>query len=540
VTILGGLGLFLFGMMIMSEGLQKVAGSKLRSAMRKLTSNRFAGVFTGFAVTSIIQSSSATTVMLVSFVNAGLVSVTQSVGVIMGANIGTTVTGWIVAIVGFKFPLSYIALAAVGFGMLFRMINKKSLPHWGEVLIGFGLIFIGLHFMKDSMHHMRDSDMISVWMTYFDATTVPSLLMAVLIGTVVTMIIQSSSAVMALTMTMMAGGIISFPAAAALVLGENIGTTITANLAAMGASRNAKRAALAHMIFNVCGVLWLLPIFWIVVPYLDPGQASLAPGALALFHSGFNITNTLIFIPFVSSIVKIVMKILPKKNIKEEERLKYIQTTLMATPAFALEEARHELYKMSENVKTMLGYIVHIISEPGMKPDEHAESIRELEESTDDQKEVITRFLRKIIKEASTKKEGAEVTRILSHVSDLERVGDHGRGILHLIEKIYSGEIPLAIEAHEDLVGLGNLSLDFLDLINSGLKTPGTSIMEEAKGFEHNIDNLRNKGRERHQQRLMDKNCDIASGMMFLDMVVNFEKIGDHAFNVAQRISGER
>lgn len=542
VMILGGLGLFLFGMMTMSEGLQKVAGSGLRSAMRRLTANRFVGILTGLGVTTVVQSSSATTVMLVSFVNAGLITVTQSIGVIMGANIGTTVTGWLVALIGFKVPLSYVALTAVAIGFGLKMVNKKSLPHWGEVLIGFGLIFIGLHFMKDSMQNMRESEMIIAWMSYFEAKTILSLLMTILVGAIVTMIIQSSSAVMALTMVMLADGVIGFHGAAALVLGENIGTTITANLAAFGASRNAKRAALAHMIFNVCGVLWFVPTFWIIsdIFNLGPKFIEQGPSWLAAFHTIFNISNTIIFLPLVGILVKIVLKILPKRQQAEEERLKYIETALVATPAFALESARHELYKMSENVRIMVGYIVEIFAELDMKPEAHAEEIRRLEESTDQQKEMITRFLEKVIKEAATKQEGTEVTRILSHVSDLERIGDHGRNLLKQIEKIYAEDIPIAIEGHEDMLNLGKQCLEFLELINEGLKHPGTSIMNEARAFEQKIDQLRSDGRQRHQERILSNNCDISSGLAFLDMTVNFDKIGDHAFNIAQRISGER
>lgn len=531
--------------MVMSEGLQKVAGDKLRQTIRSLTSNRFAGVFTGFAVTSIIQSSSATTVMLVSFVNAGLITLQQSIGVIMGANIGTTVTGWLVAIVGFKINISLVALFTIGIGFFLRFAGKGKLPYLGEVLLGFGLIFIGLDFMKDATGSLKQSEMIMAWMSHFSTDSILSLLGVISVGTLVTMIIQSSSATMALTMTLAAQGVIDFPTAAALILGENVGTTITANIAALGASRNAKRTALAHFFFNVIGLIWMILVFGYfirLIDYIVPGDPSMGksiPDHMAAFHTLFNITNTILFLPFVLVLTRLVQTLLPK-NQQEEPRLKYIDSVMVATPSLGLESARMELYNMVENVGTMMHHVNDMLVTPGMKIEYYAQEIEKIEESTDEQKEVITIFLRKVLQHSTSEHSGDEVTRILSHVNDLERIGDHGRSIKRLVLKIVDEEIPLPIEAHEDLMVIANTTIQFITLIQNGLKEPGKDIMKEAREFEKTINTLRNQGREHHHQRLLNNTCDIVSGLVFLDLIVHFEKIGDHAYNIAQRVSGIR
>lgn len=529
----------------MSEGLQKVAGKKLRAAMRKLTANRFMGVLTGFGVTSIVQSSSATTVMLVSFTNAGLVTLTQAVGVIMGANIGTTVTGWLVALLGFKVKINILAMVAVAAGFGLKLLGKKSLPYWGEVLMGFGLIFVGLDFMKDAMSGLRDAPVVTNWMSQFSADSIPSLLVVVAIGTIVTMAIQSSSATMALTMALAAQGIISFPSAAALIMGENIGTTITANLAAISASRNAKRAALAHFIFNICGVIWLVFAFSPFVRLVDalvPGSPTdpiAIPGHMAMFHTVFNVVNTIIFLPQVAFIVKLVNKILPLRP-DEKETLTYIDTALIATPSLALESSRQEVYKMAENTVRMLNGVMEILNSPLYPSPEKVEEIGKYEAETDRQKLVITDFLRHVLSRHTSKAEGVEVTRILSHVNDLERIADHCKGLLMHIQETYKNEIPLPLEAHQDLVAIGEKNREFLELIRQGLRSPGKNIMDQARAIEEVINHHRAKGNENHRQRLLERACDIASGLIFLEMLVQFEKIGDHAFNIAERISGVR
>ena len=543
IYIVGGLGLFLYGMAVMSEGLQKVAGNRLRSAMRALTTNRFVGVLTGFGVTAIIQSSSATTVMLVSFVNAGLVSLQQSLGVIMGANIGTTVTGWLVALLGFKVKIAMLALVAVGAGFFMKLIGKRNIPYWGEVLLGFGLIFIGLDFMKDAVGGLKGAEFVTEWMSRFSADSIPSILAVAAVGAAVTMLIQSSSATMALTMTLAAQGLISFPTAAALILGENIGTTITANLAAIGASRNAKRCALAHLVFNISGVIWMVFVFRYFIQFIDavvPGNPTnplAIPSHMALFHSCFNIINTIIFLPLVVVLVNLVTTLIPVTKHREQESLKYIETSIMPTPSLALESARMELYKMSDDLLTMFDGVLTILGSPGSDTQAIAEEIERIEESTDRQKELITVFLRQVVQHAAAEREGHEVSNLLAHIADLERIGDHGKSILNLTNKAFNSDTPFPFEGFQDIQAIAEKCKEFLVLINSGLRKPGKDIMPEAHALEEKINSLRTRGRENHKRRLVNSTCDVTSGLIFLEMLTNFEKIGDHSYNVAERTS---
>lgn len=327
ITVLGGLGLFLYGMKIMSESLQNATGERLKRILWKATNNRIKGVITGFTITGMIQSSSATTVMLVSFVSAGLINLQQSIGIVLGANIGTTVTGWIVAIIGFKFKIKALALPAIAIGFFIRYARKEKMKHWGEVLLGFGILFLGLSIMSDAVKDLRGSEMIMDLMQQFKATGILSTLMVVMVGTFITMIIQSSSATMAMTMTLAFNGIIDFPTSCALILGENIGTTITANLASIGASVSARRTARVHLLFNTLGVIWVLAIFnSLFIPFIDkiiPGnpfavdltvRSKAIAEHMAAFHTIFNITNTLVFLPFTGLLAAAAIKLVPQKK----------------------------------------------------------------------------------------------------------------------------------------------------------------------------------------------------------------------------------
>lgn len=361
LTLLGSLGLFLYGMKVMSDALMEVAGDKMRNILASMTSNRVKGVLTGFTITSIIQSSSATTLMVVSFVNAALLTLAESVSVIMGANIGTTVTAWLITILGFKVSMSAIALplVALGFGLTFS--KKIKTRHWGEFIVGFAVLFIGLQFLKESVPDIKQNPEILEWLKAYTDMGFWSVLLFLLIGTILTVVIQSSSATMALTLVMCYEGWIPFDMAAAMVLGENIGTTITANLAALVANYNAKRTAIAHLIFNVLGVIWVLILFF---PFLNGinlfvtqnGEPSpyhtpeAIPVALSAFHTSFNIINTSLLIWFVPAIVKIVMKIIP---FKEEEKFaidqpKYLNINALNYPQTAIQALVNESKRLLE------------------------------------------------------------------------------------------------------------------------------------------------------------------------------------------------
>ncbi|HRW63317.1 MAG TPA: Na/Pi symporter, partial [Bacteroidales bacterium] len=354
LTLVGSLGLFLYGMKLMSEALQKIAGDNMRNILAKMTSNPVKGVFTGLLITVVIQSSSATTVMMVSFVNAGLLSLTESIGVIMGANIGTTVTAWLISILGFKVDISIISLPLIGIGfpLLFSRTGKKK--SWGEFIIGFAMLFLGLDFLKNSVPDIKSHPDILEFLRDYTSSGFGSHLLFLTIGTVLTIIIQSSSATMALTLVMCNNGWISFDIAAAMVLGENIGTAVTANIAAAVANVSAKRAARAHLIFNIMGVIWVSLIFnfflssinWFILKIggVSPYDSPLAiPIALSIFHSSFNIANTLIFIWFTKFIIAIVTKLVPQREEAEEFRLKYINTGLLSTAELSIHQAKKEI-----------------------------------------------------------------------------------------------------------------------------------------------------------------------------------------------------
>jgi phosphate:Na+ symporter len=351
LQLIGALGLFLFGMKVMSDALLKLAGNKLRSILASMTSNRVFGVITGFFITSIIQSSSATTLMVVSFSNASLLTLTESISVIMGANIGTTITAWLITILGFKVSMSTIALPLIGFGFLFTFSKKKNFDNWGNFIIGFALLFIGLQFLKDAMPDIKSNPEILEFLSKYTDLGFLSVLLFLFIGTLLTVIIQSSSATMALTLIMTAEGWIPFELAAAMVLGENIGTTITANLAAIVGGYQAKRTARAHLVFNVIGVIWMLILFypflrfigWLCERFGSESPfliAAAIPVAISLFHTTFNILNTFILIWFINPIAKLVEWIVPEKLQKvqaidepkflKKEVLKYPETAISA------------------------------------------------------------------------------------------------------------------------------------------------------------------------------------------------------------------
>ncbi|MEN8186310.1 MAG: Na/Pi cotransporter family protein [Bacteroidota bacterium] len=344
LQLFGSLGLFLFGMKFMSDALMSLAGDKMRNILASMTSNRFYGILTGFFITSIIQSSSATTLMVVSFANASLLTLTESISVIMGANIGTTITAWLITILGFKVDMSTVALPLVGFGFALTFAKKEHFQNWGGFIIGFAVLFIGLQFLKDAVPDIKQNPEILEFLNQYTELGFWSVLLFLFIGTLLTIIIQSSSATMALTLIMTAQGWIPFDLAAAMVLGENIGTTITANIAAFVANFHAKRTAMAHLIFNIVGVLWVLILFypflriinWSVMkmgsdsPFVN---AAAIPVALSLFHTIFNVTNSLILVWFVKPIARIVERIIPPKiEIKEIDEPKYLTEKVLKYP----------------------------------------------------------------------------------------------------------------------------------------------------------------------------------------------------------------
>lgn len=547
ITLLGGLSMFLFGMKIMSESLQMAAGEKLRNILSKVTNNRVAGVVTGFSVTSIVQSSSATTVMLVSFVSAGLLNLEQSIGIILGANIGTTVTGWIVALFGFKVKIASFALPAITIGFFLRFVNNERAKEIGDVILGFGVLFFGLSIMKGSVVDLKKSAVISEFMATYSADTFFNTIVVVLVGALVTMVIQSSSATMAITMTLCATGLINFPTACALVLGENIGTTITANIASIGASVVAKRSARVHMMFNIFGVFWVLIFFnslfipaidWLVPGSPTTGSETIISGHLAAFHTTFNITNTLIFLPFVKFLAWGATRLVPDKGDQEGLHFKYISTALMSTPAINISQARLEINRMVETVIEMFDLTMNVYRNPEVKMGKIVEEIQRKENTVDMLEKEISDFLVKVSQNNISVEQSKEITSMFHMVNDVERIGDHCERLLKLLRRKYDHKYRFSNEAAESIIEISNKNKEFLTYIKENIIEP-KDILSQATIYENRIDELRKEMRKQHVKRLNENKCEVKAGLLFIDMLTSFEKIGDHAYSVAESISNE-
>jgi phosphate:Na+ symporter len=551
-AVLGGLGLFLYGMKIMSEGLQSATGEGLKNILWKATNNRFKGVLTGFGITAVIQSSSATTVMLVSFVSAGLIGLTQATGIVFGANIGTSVTGWIVAIIGFQFKINMLALPAIAMGFFIRFIDNDKVKSWGDFMLGFGMLFLGLSIMSDSVKDLRGSELITTFMATYKATGIWSTLLVVFIGTAITMIIQSSSATMAMTMTLAFNGFIDFYTAAALILGENIGTTITANIAAIGSTIEARRTARVHFLFNFLGVLWILTIFKsIFVPAIDwlvPGNPfdpdlALRSGAIAThmaaFHTGFNFVNTMVFLPFVKQLAMLATWMVPGEDKKTETHLMYITTNLVATPSINLNQARLEIERMTDLVNIMYNKVVEVIKNPDKKLGKIIEEIQLMENQIDILEKEITNFLVKVSRDHLSKDQSNELNSMLHKISDLESIGDECESIMKLIRRKYDYKLKFSENGTREIIETADKVRDFLDLISQHIVSTDTNIMMQAELIENRIDELKRELRGQHIRRLSENNCNVDQGIIFIDMVSAFEKIGDHAYSIAETISGK-
>lgn len=544
LEIIGSLGLFLFGMKVMSDGIQKAAGEKLQKILNYMTINRFAAVFTGFFITAVIQSSSATTVMVVSFVNAGLLSLKQSIGVIMGANIGTTVTGWIVAILGFKFKITALALPAIGLGLPLYYSQKGKVRDIGEFSIGFGLLFLGLSFLKGSVPDIKNNPDVLYFLTHFTDLGFLSFLIFIVVGTVLTFIVQSSSAAMAITITMAYAGWIDFPTAAAIVLGENIGTTVTAYLASIKTNTNARRAARGHMVFNILGVVWMafaFPLFIDLVDLLVPGDGHLAeniPSHLAMFHTLFNITNTLVFIGFVPQIAKLVEKLVPER--KDDTSGKYSFAYLAAktqnTPEINLMKAQIEISKMAGIVADMYTRFLDVFRQPEKKLKSQVEELKEKEEYTDQMQEEISGYLVECSAESLGESGIRHSTSMMRVVNELESIGDSCFNLILLAERRYRKKMVFSDKAIAELRDFSLLVEKFLIFIKEHLDTPFTEDdLREAMELESNIDNTRLKLRKAARKRIQ-AGSDVKAELLLDDIIKHMEHIGDYSMNIAEAL----
>jgi phosphate:Na+ symporter len=553
-NLLGALGVFLFGMKVMSEALQKVAGESLKGWLRKITANRFSGVVTGFLITCLVQSSSATTVMVVSFVNAKLITLVQAIGVIMGANIGTTITGWLVALLGFKVKLTAFALPAVGIGFFMTFLKGARRRQWGEVLLGFGLLFLGLSLLKNSVPK-PDQDQLT-WIKSMADMGFLSLLVFVAIGTLLTIALQSSSATMTLTLTLTASGWIPYEISAAMILGENIGTTITANLAAIGTNPAARRAARAHALFNLIGVMWALALFKVLLLPLvdaliagdpvqavatietDPDSKGVVTAHLAAFHTAFNIINTLLLLPFVYKIASVVEKWISDEKVAK--RTRYITTAVVDTPEVQVELARQEMHHMAEIVHKMYAEATELLFVPAKKRGAVVDRVRDYEETIDELENEIIALLALTARAATSADAARQIGEMSQNTHRLERMADHCEKLLEIAIRHHQ------LEDNERMGGGTMSELQEMSIVVSKsvehlmAYLEGNGSLKRANEIEKEVNAMRDKLREQHLTRVIAGEADLVPQLVFLDAIHALEEIGDRCVGIIRRAEETR
>ena len=569
LTLVGALGMFLYGMKIMSEGLQKAAGDRMQKILSSMTNNRVMGVLTGVLITALIQSSSATTVMVVSFVNAGLLSLTQSIAVIMGANVGTTVTAWIISLFGFTVKIADVVfpVMAISIPLIFSKNNQRR--YWGEFLIGFSLLFLGMEFMKDSVPNLQENPAALELLNQYTNMGYGSILLFLIIGSIMTIIMQSSSATMAITLIMCSQGWISFEIAAAMVLGENIGTTITANMAALSANVSAKRAAFAHFLFNIFGVCWMLILFYpfthmIIdlvgkingmsvdeVNYLLNSSAALLPPAeaaraattvsfsLALFHSVFNVCNVLIMIWFVKLYEKIVTTVIKQKSSTDEEfQLKYISTGMMAASELNLPQARQEIVVYAERVRRMFGMVQDLLHEKeGSEAYSKLYSRIEKYEQICDRMEIeIASFLNKVVSGRLSYDGKLQVNAMLTMVTEIESIGDSCYNLARTLVRKQEAGVKFNDEIMSNIDALLALDADALDSLVAVLSKGENADIIATYNKENEINNFRNQLRSANMENINTHMYNYQEGIYYMDIVAEAESLSDYIVNVVDAV----
>lgn len=553
LTLLGSLGLFLYGMTLMSEALQKVAGDKLRNILAAMTSNSVSRILTGLFITAVIQSSSATTVMVVSFVNAGLLSLVQSIGVIMGANIGTTFTAWLISLLGFKADIAILAIPLIGFGFAFMMCKANKKKSIGELIIGFALLFLGLSFLKESVPDLQSSPEVLAFLQQWTNYGFGSILMFVGIGTILTIVLQSSSATMALTLVMCNNGWIPFEMGAAMVLGENIGTTITANIAASVANVSARRAAMAHSVFNVFGVIWVLVLFHpfltivskiIMAMGLDnPMVAGASPNstlyAISMVHTLFNVCNALVLVWFTNQIAALVTKIIKSKNDDEVFRLQYIHGGMLSTSELSLNQAKEEIVHYADICRRQYVYAKSAINETDPeKFDALYKKLEHYEQVTDRIELEIAKFLNQVKEGVISDESGRRIQAMYKIISELESVGDSGFNIARILQRRNIHNMKFDEQMIKKLNYMVELLERGFDAMIYNLKKGYTQINDiaNAQDIETDINEYRNNLKEEHLLNLENKTYSYLTGVYYMDLVNECEHVGDFMINISEAI----
>ena len=548
IQTIGGLGLFVLGMKMMTEGLQMSAGRRIKKILSAVSSNRVIGCITGAGVTAMVQSSSATTVMLIGFVSAGLMTLQQAVGVILGANVGTTVTAQLIA-----FKLTKAALPAIAIGVSLKFFTKKKKYRYiGDVILGFGLLFFGMTVMKLGLSPIKSDPAFIEFFTKFDPGSIGGLLLCVMVGAFLTITVQSSSATVGLTMTLATQGLLTFPGAMALVLGENIGTTITAELATIGSTNiNAHRAARAHTMFNVIGVglmLLIFPYFIGIIEYIT-GQLGAGPATqivngevvnvaryIANGHTIFNVLNASVFLIFLPLLIKVAIKLSPKHEEPEDiYRLPNFGDRFIDTPIAALAKARSEIIRMSETAIITFKNTINCIEDRDYN---RLSKWKDIENHLDDMQKEITAYLTRIYQSEVNESEAKEISSLMRMTNNIERIGDSVENIAQLMEEHIEKDLKFTPAAMTDIKTISGQVTNFLYLVTKGMKNHNENFMNEADSLENSINHMRENMRRDHISRLRAGDCALDPGLVFIDMLTNFEKIGDYCFNIAEAVAG--
>ncbi|MFC1736948.1 Na/Pi cotransporter family protein [Candidatus Hydrogenedentota bacterium] len=551
LQVVGGLGLFLLGMKNMSEGMQTIAGNRLRRLIGLVTNNRLMATGVGLFATTLVQSSSVTTVMTVGFVNAGLMTLKQAIGVILGANIGTTITGWILVLKIGKHGLPMLGIAA--FFYLFS--KKESWRYVAMAIMGLGMVFFGLELMKNGFKPLRGMAGFSAMFSYFDATTgILGVWKCAAVGCILTMIVQSSSATLGITIGLASTGVIEFPTAAALVLGENVGTTITALLASIGTNTNAKRTAYAHALFNVLGVLWITLLF---TPYLhivlkilgeNPTLAVIEAGettyphataGIAMVHSGFNIANTLLFLPLVSVMAAFLTRFVPERAEKEAPHLTHLDVHMLETPAISIEQSRVEIMRMGMHVITMMDYLKTILSDEE-EGDRLIKKVFHREEVLDVMQNEVVVFLTHLMSTNVPLSTADEARRQLRMADEYESVGDYVANLLKGQLRLVNKGFRLPEKNRDELLQLHDTVCSYVKMINTAYDNQNFDILSKAQTEGNGITHQVRTFRDQHLAGLTEIQIEPVASTVYTDMLNAYRRIKDHMLNVAEALAGAK
>ena len=549
-SIIGGLGIFLLGMKNMSEGMQAVAGNRLRKLINAVTNNRLLACGVGIAVTSLIQSSSVTTVMVVGMVNAGLMNLMQAIGVILGADIGTTITGWILVLEIAKYGFPILGVSA----FFFLFAKNERLRYTALMTLGLGMVFFGLMQMKAGFYPLREMPAFVEWFSKVTPDTYWGVLKCCMIGACLTAIVQSSSATVGITMGLASTGILSFETAAALVLGENIGTTITACLASIGASTNAKRASMAHVMIKVIGVAWITALFPFYINIVksvvgvDPSTMVVVNGvetfphimkSIAIAHTGFNLINVIVFLPFTAVLAKLLMRFLPDAEHEEVPHLKFIDVRMLETPAIGIQQSKNEILLMGEQVRKMLNRLKNIIAKD--VADEKAESkIFHREEVLDITQKEITEFLSKLLSGTVTHDVMNNGRMQLRMADEYESISDYITNVLKLNLKMRKSDLRMSDEGKSEILELHERVTEYITFINEGVRTNNVAILSKANIRGDAITHYIKECRSKHLERVSTEHAAPLNSLIFTDMLNSYRRMKDHGLNIAEALAGEK